>query len=646
MSNQVTLVYNHCQERLRLSLNGRPAPQYGSVTALLGKPFLQWAELILPALRRALNSDFDLRVECRPFEAMILEALAREYRSCLSVSTAPPELNISTHERMSLLEDLQRETGEKPTQHPLYLDVHLSSTLCQHSEVYYPLTGDTVMDAGETYDCMLPGAMARCGSATLSATMQRYDPAQAQAGGNVSLVLMAAGEADAQDMLRRLPITDELVVLYIIGSGPMRFLRRINNVLAFQVPANGLKAALEQTADFTLCTPLLIRQAERLRRLSRERYDMDVEHIALKLDHLSSVEPFYIVEPIPAIQAGESRPLGVRRVPASGTMPALSVRCDPPNLLFFDGQRLTASDDLDKPENVHIEIFAADRADPISRQHFTITIDEEPTTMALLCPRTSLSVGESTRLDVELAHVKKTTPRTTEWRSSATQIATVRDGVVTALSGGTVTITAIKGELQASVTLRITSRLMAIDLSNRMLRVPLLPGQVQRTPLMVYAAQGQYDSLHIRCSSANEAVARFEPARLSESERGALPPGKMILAEGYVVTRQTGRAQLEFYQDGRREAVHSFMSVTADAAAPDVPPAPRQTSWLVISVTVSIIALLLLFFLPGLSLAGSIAALAMSLYAWRCQPHGGWQDWAGVALAALALLISLIVLIL
>lgn len=645
MSNQVTIVYNHCQERLRLSLNGRPAPQYGSVTALLSKPFLQWSELILPALRRALNSNFSLRIECRPLEAMILESLAKEYSSCQDVHTALPELNMSTHQRMTMLEDQYRSIGEKPPKRPLYLDIHLSNSLCQRSDLYYPFTGDTVMDAGETYDCTLPSAMARCGSSTLSATMQRFDPSGAQAGGNVSLVLMASSLADAEDMIHRLRIKDELVVLYVIGGTSMRFLRRVDNVLAFEVPANGLKNAFEWTVDFTLYTPLLITQRERLRKMSMERYDVDAEQMALQLDQLSSVEPFYVVDPIPAIEAGTSYPLGVRRVPSAGGLPTISVKCDPPHLLWFDGHNLVASDDLENPEKVHIEVFAADRADPISKQHFTITIDEEPTTMTLTCPRTSLNVGESTRVDVELAHVKKTTPKTTEWRSSATQVAIVRDGVVTALSGGTATITAIKGDLQTSITIKVSSKLMGIDLSNRMLRVPLHPGQVYRSPLVVYAAKDRYDNPRILCHSADTDIARFEPARLDDSERGAVPQGKMILTEGYVVTSQTGRTQLEFYQEGRRDAVHSYLSVTADTAVPVVVP-QKDTNWLVISIVISIIALLALFFVPVGSLIGSVAALGMSLYAWRKQPQGGWQDWAGIGLAGLALLTSLIVLIL
>lgn len=113
MSNQVTIVYNHCQDRMRLTLNGRPAPQYGSVTALLSKPFLQWAELILPALRRALNSNYSLRIESRPFESMILEALAKEYSGCEEVHSALPEMNMPTHQRMGMLEDLFARIGEK-----------------------------------------------------------------------------------------------------------------------------------------------------------------------------------------------------------------------------------------------------------------------------------------------------------------------------------------------------------------------------------------------------------------------------------------------------------------------------------------------------------------------------------------------------
>ena len=645
MSNQVTIVYNHCQDRMRLTLNGRPAPQYGSVTALLSKPFLQWAELILPALRRALNSNYSLRIESRPFESMILEALAKEYSGCEEVHSALPEMNMPTHQRMGMLEDLFARIGEKQAKRTLYLDIHLSSSLCQMSELFYPFTGDTVMDAGESYDCTLPSGMTRCGSFTLSATMQRYDPAQTQAGSNVSLLLLAANQADAEDMIRRLRIRDELVVLYIIGGSSMRFLRRIDNVLAFEVPPAKLRTALEWTVDFTLFTPQLMAMKEKLRRLSMERYDLDAEEIALKLDQITSVEPFYIVDPIPAIEAGATYPLGVRRMPSNGPLPTLSVKCDPPHLLWFDGKNLIANDDLTAPEKVHIEVFAADRADPISRQHFTITIDEEPTTMELICARTSLCTGESVRIDLEMAHVKKTTPKTTEWRSSATQVAIVRDGVVTALSGGTATITAIKGELTASITIRVASKLMGIDLSNRMLRVPLQPGQVYRSPLVVYAARDNYDNPRILCRSADQQIARFEPARLSESERGSIPAGKMILAEGYVLTSQPGRTQLEFYQDGRRDTVHSFLSVNADTAVPVVPE-KKETNWLMISAVASLISLLLLFFAPALSVVGSIVAACMSVFAWRTQPQGSWIDFAGMGLAGAALLISLLVLIL
>lgn len=576
MSGTVALVFNAYQESLRVSVNGRPAPRYGSLNTLLDKPFDQWKESIFPALSKALNDQYRLEFTGPKLETVIMERLASDYKGCLEFSTKAPELNLSTGDRLAQMDELREQLGEKRITKKFYLEMHVGSGLLGEARRFQSLTGEPELLPDESYDCMLPSSMSHWGGVTLDAVMQRWNPGQIQDSRNTLNVLMASDQREAGGMLQNLRTAGGNTVLLLMDAqGNVDYLGFQKGILIFHVPFSAFNAFLEPMIDHYLLTPLLrthyLSGMEGKAQWGASRAEL-VEN---RLKEITGIEPYYVVQPIEGMQEGQHLRLPVRRVPG-GSMPQIMVRCDPEGYVTFDGTNLIATDELEKPERVHIEIFAADRADPISRQSFYINVDTTPTTMKLSTPKGKMMIREQVQLRLEIEHVKKNTPRTTVWRSSDTRVAEVdENGLVTALSPGQAVLTAIKGDLEASCPISVYRSLDAFDLSSRMIHASLTNGNAQKMPIVVYAPQDQYDGINIRCDSGNSRIAYFEPARLSDTERSAVPAGKMILCEGYIHCAQEGKTQLMFYQNQGGRDIKSYVSVQVDQKGL---PAPAETA--------------------------------------------------------------------
>ena len=647
MSEQVTLVFNPYQDRLRVSLNGRPAPRYGSLNNLLDKPFQIWSDSILPALSRALNDSYALKFVSPSFEQIIFRKIAEGYRNCISFETESPELNLSTGERISLLNDLRVSIGEKTLSRTLYLEMHVGNGLLNQANKFKSLTGESSLLPDETYDCMLPSSISHWGMVILNASMQRFAPRNVEISNNTLNILLAGTESEATSMLQVISPQDGIVLALVLNDNvKFQFLSKVGQNLIFSSSFREFTRFIELAVDYSLLTPYFSQQCNRLIEQCKSRYDIDQEEIAERIKEISGIEPFYTVQKIDSMEAGQTLKLSVKRTPG-GPLPVISVKSEPTGLIYFDGSILTASDDLEKSERIRIEVYASDRPDPISKQSFYINVDETPTTMDLICPSSKLNIGQSVQLRLELAHVKKTTPKTTVWRSSDTRVALVDDnGLVSALSPGRTTVTATKGSLSDQCTINVFRSLDHIELSSRMLHANMAEGQKRRLPIVVYAADDEYDTVNIRCDSNNTAVARFEPAKLSAAERGDVPSGKMILAEGYVCCEQSGKAQLVFYQQNGNNQVKSYLSVTADQK--NLPaPKPSEEKYdfekiiKIAAIALSVLSVVLIT-TPFGTLVSLIAVIVNAISVLKYRHDRTWWRLASQAVSIITLIIHIV----
>lgn len=138
----------------------------------------------------------------------------------------------------------------------------------------------------------------------------------------------------------------------------------------------------------------------------------------------------------------------------------------------------------------------------------SITVLTPLTGISLNKTETNILVGETETLEVSYEPSTTTDDKTATWESSDESIATVKDGVVTAVKPGKATITATVGQFSAECQVTVPNRLTEISLNKTELE--LVKGL--REKLVVnYVPVGADDIVSTAWESSNEQVATVNP---------------------------------------------------------------------------------------------------------------------------------------
>lgn len=605
----VEIHLNPYRSQSRIITNGLAAPQYGALQSLQGKPLLSWCKSVLPMLQRAVNDRYELVMVSGEIEADIMRCVANEPNPyCTGFRWKRPELDMPTGERLAQFARILPESLRKGLYKNAYAELYLSDAV-DAMGYFARQTHEAHLEAGESYGFDMPQSLTKFGPCELSASMQRFDPALVQSGLNTVNILVAQNRQDADAMLRRIHTQEPLLIFLYAPAGDDGLVAIEGNLLLFQVHQQSLAKRISQAADFKIITPLINQISERLLRELHAGADPGCADTVLAIQQILGIEPFYRSDAILSMTGGASVPLVVRRYPRLPENPTLMVRCSPQQTLVYQDGRLYA-DDIQRAVQAEVEVYVSGLPAPVATHQFFIYPDETPTTLHLHCPSKALNAGMSVRLTAEVSHARKSTPKTTEWLSSNTAVATVdADGTVRALASGTCVITARRGPaVQAEVEIRVYQSLRRIALSNPMIHLQMGAPQGDRVPLAVYTDRAAYDATDVRWVSSNASIS-FTPHALTPEQRGADAQGQLVLTEGYVESTAVGRGTLEFLSVKDNGAVRAACSVITDRAAAPIPPPRAKASipWRMLNILLLLVAALLLG--SRITPLGQIAAL-------------------------------------
>ncbi len=148
---------------------------------------------------------------------------------------------------------------------------------------------------------------------------------------------------------------------------------------------------------------------------------------------------------------------------------------------------------------------------PITTEPQTITgtIETPLESISLNKTETTIGVGSSEQLSVIYNPEETTDDKTATWESNNNAIATVdQKGNVTAVAPGDAVITAIVGNLEASCTVHVTSKLLSISINKSELE--LAKGQTEQLSIN-YNPQNTTDSKEVTWESSNPEIATVDP---------------------------------------------------------------------------------------------------------------------------------------
>ena len=126
----------------------------------------------------------------------------------------------------------------------------------------------------------------------------------------------------------------------------------------------------------------------------------------------------------------------------------------------------------------------------ISQQSLLSTTSIKPTKVTLNCKTTTLNTGLTTTLTPTILPSNATNKSVT-WKSSNTKIATVENGLITAIKAGksTITVTTVDGKKTAKCTVTVKSipvstitSIATVSVTTTVGTVPILPYQVVASP--------------------------------------------------------------------------------------------------------------------------------------------------------------------
>ncbi|MGB8454867.1 MAG: leucine-rich repeat protein [Anaerocolumna sp.] len=126
-----------------------------------------------------------------------------------------------------------------------------------------------------------------------------------------------------------------------------------------------------------------------------------------------------------------------------------------------------------------------------------------------------LNKGETRKISVSYDPYDTTDDKTTIWRSEDETIATVQNGIITAIKPGTTKVTATAGTFTHSIPVRVTALVKSITFAQD--SISLTAGQKQIVPLMVQPEDTTDD---IVITSADESVATYSDDTITAKKRG------------------------------------------------------------------------------------------------------------------------------
>ena len=128
-----------------------------------------------------------------------------------------------------------------------------------------------------------------------------------------------------------------------------------------------------------------------------------------------------------------------------------------------------------------------------------------------------LNKGEKETLSATISPENTTENKTITWTSSDNGVATVTDGVITAVGTGTATITATVGDKSANCTVTVKSPMTGIELSQT--QVSLVKGQTKTLELK-YIPEDTTDSKNVTWQSSDSSVVTVENGVLKALKAG------------------------------------------------------------------------------------------------------------------------------
>ena len=147
---------------------------------------------------------------------------------------------------------------------------------------------------------------------------------------------------------------------------------------------------------------------------------------------------------------------------------------------------------------------------PITTEPQTITgtIETPLDSISLNKTETTIGVGSNEKLNVTYHPAETTDDKTATWESDNNAIATVdQNGNVTAVAPGDAVITATVGNLKASCTVHVTSKLLSISINKS--EVELAKGQTEQLSIN-YNPQNTTDSKEVTWESSNPEIATVD----------------------------------------------------------------------------------------------------------------------------------------
>ena len=142
-------------------------------------------------------------------------------------------------------------------------------------------------------------------------------------------------------------------------------------------------------------------------------------------------------------------------------------------------------------------------------QTITGTIETPLESISLNKTETTIGIGSSEQLSVIYNPAETTDDKTATWESDNNAIATVdQNGNVTAVAPGDAVITATVGNLKASCTVHVTSKLLSISINKS--EVELAKGQTEQLSIN-YNPQNTTDSKEVTWESSNPEIATVDP---------------------------------------------------------------------------------------------------------------------------------------
>lgn len=206
------------------------------------------------------------------------------------------------------------------------------------------------------------------------------------------------------------------------------------------------------------------------------------------------------------LNKGETQKLQINFTPADTTNRTVTWKSSNPSVVKVENGRIFAI-------NQGTAVITAETASLSA--NCTVTVFNPLKEISSNYDKIRLNQGESKRVVISYYPIDTSDDKTILWRSEDEAVATVVDGVITAVKAGTTVITANVGELTHQIPVTVLTPLKSLTVTQE--KIALTVGETQALPMVIQPADTTDE---IKVTSSDESIVTYSNGAITACKRG------------------------------------------------------------------------------------------------------------------------------